>query len=221
MCRFEADCGTSASCLAGRCVVHGTTPAIAQSRRRLFAPVDRAYLQKGADATNDGVATFGSSRSREALALLRFSVPLPAETTVLEAYLVLERATSVDTDPAPVALHAARVAEPWDGRWVSWERLPRIEEVRAPVTLASPSGGPLVRLDVREIVQRWRSRRGDDFGIAILASSSSLTGIGFALAASPGLHREGPVRPASQESSAEIDLDPRPVFGPRLELYVK
>ncbi|MDP9149788.1 MAG: DNRLRE domain-containing protein [Myxococcota bacterium] len=221
MCRFEVDCGALASCLAGRCVVHGTTPAIAQSRRLLFAPVDLAYLDGRAQAITEGIATLGSARAGRGVALLRFSVGLPPETTVLEAYLVLERATAIDADPAPVSLHAARVGERWDGRWVSWGRQPLIEEVGAPVTRVSPSAGPLVRLDVREIVRRWRSRRGDDFGIAVLASHDSPTGIAFALSPSPGLQRDGPGRPSSQAGSADIDPSSPPIFGPRLELYVK
>ena len=55
-----------------------------------------------------------SARATGRTRLLRFSVPLAPEAVVLEAYVLLERASDVDCDPAPIDLHAARVTAPWD-----------------------------------------------------------------------------------------------------------
>jgi hypothetical protein len=63
----------------------------------------------------------------------------------------------------------------------------------------SLSGPPLVRLDVRDLVQKWRRRSGDDFGVAVLAEGESATGMAFAVSPVGG----------------------RTLAGPRLELYVK
>ncbi len=153
--------------------------------------------------------------------LLRFSAPLPSEATVLEAYLLLERATAIDADPVPVSVHAARVAEPWDGRAVTWGRQPHVEEIGSPVTRVSPSGGTLVRLDVRELVRRWRRRRDGEFGLAVVANAASPSGIAVVLTPTPGLRRDLTGWQAAPAPSAEPVSEPVNVFGPRLELYVK
>jgi hypothetical protein len=199
MCALETDCGARGSCVAGRCVAYGATAAINAARRLLFSPVDVAYVRREVDARDAATATLGGAHDEGAVVLLRFSALLPPESNVLEAYLLLERATDVDADPMPTALRAERVTAPWDSRSVSWARQPRFEEAGAPVTRVSPSGGPLVRLDVRALVQRWRRRAQDDFGIAVIAQGASALGLAFALAAAG---------------------DRRSV-GPRLEVYVK
>lgn len=198
MCASEIECGSRASCVAGRCVAYGATPVIDSARRLLFSPVDMAYVRGAAEARDAVTATLGATRDPGAVLLLRFSASLAPDANVLEAYLLLERATDFDADPTPVALRAARVIDPWDSRSLSSAREPRVQEVGAPVTRVFPSGGPLVRLDVRELVQRWRRRTGDDFGVAVTAQAASATGMGFALS------------PAAGQG-----------VGPRLELYVK
>jgi len=199
MCALQGDCGGRASCVAGRCVAHGATAAVDTARRLLFSPVDIAYVRREANGRDEVTATLGSARDPGALVFVRFSASLPPEANVLEAYLLLERATDIDADPTSVSLRAGRVIDPWDGQAISWARQPRVEDVGAPVTRVSPSAGPLVRLDVHEIVQRWRRRAGDDFGMAVIAQGRSATGMAFALAPVAGSAREGP----------------------RLELYVK
>lgn len=234
MCVSESECGAQASCVAGRCVAHGATPAIGNARRLVFAPVDAGYVRRGDDVADEVMATLG--RGDGGVAFLRFSVPLAPEATVLEAYVALERATDVDADPVPIVLHAERIAGPWDSRSLSWARQPRFEEVGAPITRVSPSSGALVRIDVREIVQRWRRRGRDELGVAVVADGRSATGLAFALAPSdvargrrdPVLSPE--VAPAGQPASPfEPHVappssvgDPRgQLGGPRLELYVR
>lgn len=182
MCASEGDCGAQASCVAGRCVAHAGVPAIATARRLLFAPVDVAYVRRGDDGDVGTPALVMLGRDDGAMALLRFSVPLSPEAKVLEAYLVLERPPGIEIDPAPVSVHAACVLDAWDARSTSWARQPRIEDIGAPVTEISPASGPLVRIDLRPIVQRWRRRTVSDQGVAVIAASKSVTGMAFALA---------------------------------------
>jgi hypothetical protein len=234
MCASEGDCGAQASCVAGRCVAHGATPAIDTARRLTFAPVDVAYLRSDEDARDAVTATLGRLQDHAAVVLLRFSARLPPEVHVLEAYVVLERATDAEADPMPIALHAVRIVQPWDSRSVSWVRQPRLEEAGAPVTRVWPSAGRLVRLDVRALVQRWRRRNGEDFGIAVRAEETSSTGIAFALspavakpydallgpAATPSMQAPSPFEP--HPSLPASIADPRGQFqGPVLEVYVK
>jgi len=238
MCTADADCRTL-SCVAGRCIGRGATPSIANAHRILYPAVDIAYLRRGDTADEDvAIATLGSNDS--ALLLLRFAVQLPPETAVLEAYLLLERATEVDDDPTPLALHAARIVEPWDSGSVSWGRQPRFEDSGAPVTRVHAGSGPLVRMDVRTIVQRWRRRAAAEFGLAVVADGRSETGISIALAPTfdstrararldpPLADVDGsPPMPTEGSGSAGRSRwrEPRSrgtaLAGPQLELYVQ
>jgi hypothetical protein len=205
MCAAERECGGHASCVAGRCVAQGATAAIDNGRRLLFAPVDAAFVSRNGCCGDDvasgaDLATLGRARDGGALALLRFDVTLPPEAVLLEAYVLLERATDVDADPVAIDLHAARIADAWDSGSVTWARAPRLEEVGAPITRVSADAPPLVRLEVRDLVQRWRRRGGADFGVALVAEGTSATGVAFAWRARQG-----------------DKLEP----GPRLELYVR
>jgi hypothetical protein len=234
MCAFESDCGAQASCVAGRCVAHGATPAIATARRLLFTPVDVGWVRRG-DAAGRDVATLG--RGDGATVFLRFSVPVPPETSVVEGYLLLERAPGIDTDPGTLALHAARVEGAWDGRTLSWARQPHVVEVGAPVTtVRAAEGAFFVRLDVRTIVERWRRRDRIEGGIAVVTEGEIPSGLSLALApVDVPADREDPVLapprgPATQPPSPfepravgpALAGDPRrQAVGPRLELYVR
>jgi hypothetical protein len=158
--------------------------------------VEVGYVGRTGGAGTPPIAPFGKGDG--AYALLRFSVPLSAEAVVLEAYVLLERASEVDCDPAPIDLHAAPVTAAWDERSLSWATRPRLEEIGSPVTRVVPAAGPWVRLDVRDLVQRWRRRARDDLGLAIVTEGRSPTGVAFAL------------EPSGREAA-----------GPRLELYLK
>ncbi len=232
MCAAEADCTGQASCVAGRCVARGATAAIDTARRLVFAPVDVAYVRPSSSAAAEGIAALGRASEQSAFVLMRFSAALPDEATVLEAYVVLERPAGVDIDPSPIALHAARIVEAWDSRSVSWVRPPRLEEVGAPVTRVFPASGPLIRLDVRPLVQGWRRRTGRDFGISVLADGSSATGIVVALARQSGGEYDPVLASVSAPPAASVEgrggaSSPRvahaggEVGGPRLEIYVR
>jgi hypothetical protein len=234
MCVSGGDCRDRASCIAGRCLAHGATPAIRTARRLLFSPEDVAYLRRDTDTRDAVTATLGSTRDQGAVVLMRFSARLPQEVSVLEAYVVLERASDADVEPMPIAIHAARVVQAWDSRSVSWARQPLFEEAGAPVTRIQPSAGRLVRLDVRAIVQRWRRRSGEDFGIAVRAEETSLTGMAFALAPTVTIGNGAMLAPAAPPpTQAPSPFEPHPVApgsiaepraelsGPLLEVYVK
>jgi hypothetical protein len=239
MCALQSDCAGRSSCVAGRCVAQGATAAIDNGRRLLFEPVDAAYVKRRGDGGDADVATFGRAADGGALALLRFATNLPPEVNVLEAYLLLERATNLDADPVAIALHAERIVEPWDGGSVSWAAAPRVVDAGAPVTRVTPATGPLVRLEVRDLVQRWRRRDHGDFGIAIVAEGVSATGVSFAwrpLLTAP-TRRDPLLEPpvvAALEPPSPFEPGPPPtalsrqvgqpraeLVGPRLELYVR
>jgi hypothetical protein len=146
---------------------------------------------------------------------LRFAVPLPHETTVLEAYLLLDRIPDATVDPAPIALHTARVVSAWDSRSLTWGSQPSIEEVGAPVTRIAGGSGATVRLEVRELLQRWRKRERNDFGLAVVADGGSATGVTFALAPyDVPADRRDPVLAAATGPRSQL-------AGPRLEAYVR
>lgn len=233
MCSSESDCGAQASCVAGRCVVHGATPAIDTARRMLLTPVDEGWVRRG-DAASSDVATLG--RGDGATVFVRFAVPLPPEVTVVEGYLLLERAPAVDADPATFTLHAAMVEGAWDARSLSWGRQPGVVDVGAPVTTVQAAGAGPIRLDVRAIVERWRRRDGMDGGIAVVAGGRSPTGLSLALApldvppdrddpvlaARPAPVTQAPSPFEPHPAAPAIVGDPRrQVVGPRLELYVR
>jgi hypothetical protein len=200
----QSECGAQSSCVAGRCVGHGAVVAISAARRLVFPPRDVGCVRCG--ASHDGpppLARLGSSGGP--IVLLRFAIDLPPEASVVEAYIDLERVDEADADPAPVSLHAVRITSPWDERSLSWGDVPRLDDVGAPITRVRESAGPRVRVDVRDIVQRWRRRAGDEFGVAVVAESEGPTGIAFAL------------RP----SAAGAESAPSSTRAPELELYVK
>jgi hypothetical protein len=179
MCVADVGCGANASCVAGRCLSRGAVAAIATARRLLVEPVDVAYLRPGGATETAGLATLG--RGDGALVLLRFSAPLPPETSVVEAYLLMDRAADVEADPVPITLHVERVVDPWQGASASWARQPRLAEVGASETRVLPSSGGFVRLEVRSVVERWRRRAKDEMGLAVVAAGRSATGLAFEL----------------------------------------
>lgn len=233
MCVSESECGPQASCVAGRCVAHGATPAIASARRLLFAPTQVGWVRRGGQAPSGDVAVLG--RGDGAVLFLRFDVALAPEANVLEAYLLLDRAPGLDADPAWISLHAARVASAWDPASLTWAQQPAVVELGAPVTRVAPAGGALVRVDVREIVKRWRQRRADELGVAVLGEGEGTLGLPVALR--PMDAPEGSEDPVFASRPAAVSAPPSPfearpvppgtvgdprgqVPGPRLELYV-
>jgi hypothetical protein len=165
-------------------------------------------------------APLGRTSDGDAVLLLRFAVPLPPELTVVEAYVLLDRVAGAVVSVDPVVLHALRVVEPWRAEAASWPRMPRLEEVRAGETWVGPTSSHVVRVDVRDLVRRWRSHDPRDQGIALRARKTTEAGATFWLAAaSPGLEAafsdERPISPGSGDGLGSFGQ------APRLELYVR
>ncbi len=240
MCVTPADC-VKAACVAGRCQPAEGTPAILAARRVLVAPVDVAFVTPGDSPSSalPPIFTMGRAGS-DGLLLLRFSVPLARDATIVEAYLLLSRSTTVDSDPTPISLHVTRIIDAWDPRSTTWASQPRTEEVLAPTTTVAPGGRNRVRLDVRDVVRRWRNHESSDQGIAVVAENTSPTGMPFALIpgsdhgdpSTPSIPNTGPASPwaapgdprsaISQVVSAPAP--PAPLQSgelPVLELYIK
>ncbi|MBN9161225.1 MAG: hypothetical protein BGO98_48340 [Myxococcales bacterium 68-20] len=225
MCTAASDCTNNSACVAGRCQVEKATakPAVDSARRLVVRPVDIAYVKRG-DGPSDGalptVFVLGKDGGK---LFLRFSVAVPSMANIVEAYVVLRRASVVDDDPAPVSLHATRIVDSWEGGSVSWAIQPRSTETRSPSTTVEPGARSLVRLDVRELVRNWARRDLADQGIAIVAENETRSGSTFALTATGtfgadrastdpvGASRVGP----SSASGAAPDVEPY------LELYVR
>jgi hypothetical protein len=202
-----------------------------RARRMVVAPVEEARLSPG-DTRGQlpAVVTLGRARDAGAMLLLRFAVDLPPGVAVMGAYVLLDRVPTAGSDDAEVALHTARIAEPWTLGSLSWGRAPRIEAARSPGRLVGGSRGT-VRLDVRALVERWARHDPGDQGIAVLADRVTPTGVAFALEDGvgddapdvPSVRSPGP--PALYTVAAYTDpaheSHGAPPRGPRLELYVR
>jgi hypothetical protein len=216
MCAAPAECGGQASCVAGRCQRTGGVPAIQTARRIVLEPVAVAYVHRGEAVPSSALPpsfTLGRDSDGEARLYLRFAAPIPRETAVVEAYLLLERSADVDADPSPITLHAARVIDTWDPRSIAWARQPRIEETRSPSTTITSAGRSRVRLDVKDLVVHWKSHDKSDQGLVILADTKSPTGIAFAFA--PSGPEGAPASPSEEAIAPPLGLPPE------LEIYLK
>ena len=177
LCMGEADCVARARAVP------------ATSRRLLYDPVDVAYVsRRSGNAGTPAFATLGADDG--AAVLLRFSIELPPEARILEAFILLDRATRVDAVPGVVTLRAGRITQAWDSRSVSFAQQPRVEETGGLPTRVPFGGGSQVRLDVSALVRRWLRRGRDEFGIEVEADGPGQPGMTLDLAASSGPHLE-------------------------------
>ncbi len=180
------------------------------ARRLVVEPVDVAYVfpGQGEGEPLPAIAILGQGPAR---VLLRFALP-SLEPDIVEAYVVLQRVDVRSDEVPPVSLHVDRIVEPWSSRSTRWGLGPRVEDVRAPLTVVTGSPDrPLVRLDVRDLVRKWKARDPRDQGLAVVSDQRSSSGMAFALVAGAGLTPET----GSAEHHAAY------IRGPVLELYVK
>lgn len=227
LCMSTIECGTASACVAGRCQAilkddagRPIPPEIEspEVRRVVASPTDVAYVSASGGSSPSAlppVLVLGRAGDDAAL-LLRFAVPIDEHESVVEAYVLLDRADVVESDPYPIALHAARIVDAWDGRSISWARQPRWEETGSPAAVVTGGGRPLVRIDVRDLVSHWKERDPRDQGIAILANVTSKTGMAFAAASSVSDRGPTSMLGAAPEDRASWVAAP-----PRLELYLR
>lgn len=227
LCASTTECGTTSACIAGRCQptlkddAGRIIPPMISSplvRRVVASPTDIAYVSAHGGSTPSDLppVLILGRKGDSAVLLLRFAVPIAEEESVVEAYVLLDRADVVESDPNPISLHAARIIDAWDGRSISFERQPRWEETGSPGTIVSGAGRPLVRIDVRDLVTHWKARDPRDQGVVVVADDTSRTGMAFAAASS--VLDQGPTSMlgSSNEEGASWAAAP-----PRLELYLR
>ncbi len=234
MCGGPGECEADAACVAGRCQRTNAVAAVQAARRLVIAPVAAAYVRPHEPASLLGAEegalpptfTLGREADGDARLYLRFALPLPDKTEVVEAYLLLERSDAEELDVAsPITLRLGRVRGAWDPRSIDYARQPSIATERLADAEVSPR--PFVRIDVREVVRRWRRHDPEDQGLVVFADGRSATGVTFALAPSSDLGTTEPTRPLfAAEPLRPVGADdlsrPRGAHrGPVLELYVQ
>ncbi len=193
LCAGERECGPAGACVAGRCLRRGAVPAIEGARRWEIEPGEISCVRETEPRVGDSATTVTlGRRDGEAIVLLRFSVPVPPDSDLLEAYVLLDCPGDFEPDPVPISLHVERIASPWTAASVSWVGRPRLEDVGTPWTRVAPQGGHTVRIDVRGLVAGGKRGARDDVAIdlAIRALGSSHSGMAFTLRS--GEHGRGP-----------------------------
>ena len=193
----EKSCGGALACVAGRCQLNraGVRPAIdnPSAVRMTLTATAMAYVHAGSDSGAVPLVYDLGRRDDDAELLLRFERPLgfyQALGTVVEAYLVLPRAT----EPAPLpsssprpeltSLAVVRIVDPWTPAAASWSARPSLDSAARSTTTVPNVGGPasprLVRLDVRALVAGWRAHDTKDEGLAVIGDKESASGVSFA-----------------------------------------
>jgi hypothetical protein len=140
--------------------------------------------------------------------LLRFDLRLDRSATILRASVMLDRADAVLSDTSPVSLHANRVIGRWNERTVTWATAPPVQDVRSPRTVVQSPGAGRIRVDVTDLARRWLAHDVADQGVAIVAESTSATGVTFAVGSTS--------LPSPEPHAPREDREP-----PRLEVYVR
>jgi hypothetical protein len=213
LCEKSAECGTMA-CVAGRCQPEAGVPRIMSTRRLLRLPTKMAALSPrtaGFPAPSVQRTTLGET---DAQLLLDFDINLQPEESVVEAYVLLERADSPTDPSSPISLHATRIVEAWTPGSISWARRPMLDTRRTPISWVRPAQRGAIRIDVLELVRQWRKPAVDHHGLAIVSADHSGGGMTFALESGIAL---APDVGGGSEQQGPVLSD----RGPCLELYVR
>ena len=154
-----------------------------------------AYVRAGSDSGEVPLVYDLGRRDDDAELLVRFERPLgfyQALGTVVEAYLVLPRATESAPPPSPASssgleltsLAVVRIVDPWTPAAASWSARPSLDSAARSTTTVPNVGGlaspRLVRLDVRALVEGWRAHDTKDQGLAVIGDKESASGLSFA-----------------------------------------
>ncbi|MFO0678803.1 MAG: hypothetical protein U0169_19890 [Polyangiaceae bacterium] len=206
-CTAAVGCPGRATCVAGRCVEEGGTPAILGAERVVFRPVDALAVVARDDGTDRPRVVVARKDAPDDTVLLRFDVAIPKAARVVEAFVVFDAVNDGTSPPAPVALHLARTSAPWSSRGTTFATRPRLSEVRSPVAIVDPASRGHVRLDARAIVAAWRKDGSADQGVALVADRTSTSGVALATG-------------ILDVTAVSDGRGPAP-DGPRLELYLR
>jgi hypothetical protein len=186
-CAGAGTCGSTASCLVGRCRPADAQLVAPEARRITLAPTEVAVLCAGRPASAPQGAPqligFDLPSCRNATLLLRFQLPAELETRVAGAFLVLDAVPHLAPVAPGLALEVAPILEPWSARSAQLQPPPVGFRVARGVVTAGAGIGPALRIDLTALVSSWSRRTLEDNGLALSAASGARSGIALATAA--------------------------------------
>jgi len=188
ICAATAPCTAGSSCVVGRCRGDGTLPAARNAPLLQFEPTTIASLSaRGEVSTNESLGdalTLGRASDGEAMWLFRFALTLPDDARIQRALLVLDPLPGCEKRPGRMKLEVSNVLSAWSADTLRSQR-PKIglpmRALDAPVVPAR-----ILRVDLTELVMRWREHRRRYHGLALIAHGDSATGACFSTGQSAG-----------------------------------
>lgn len=189
LCAADDPCGDGKACVTGRCVPAKATARLLEVddagsplvKRRIVTPTEVAWLTPESREGGGIPVTVGFGGASRGVLLLRFTdVVVP--TDLVEAYVVLRRAPSVDPPMGPVRLKARAIQDEWGSATLSASRAPRLVDAPTPETRVLPAAGDVIRVDVRALVVAWA--KGREQGIAVTVTEDPASPLYVALAPS-------------------------------------
>lgn len=184
-CATSAVCGSDRLCVTGVCRPKNEIPTEAAARMLELLPDRWAVVTSQGEAPWTGAdVPLGRSSLGQVLMLLHFDSPLREQSRIVSAFLVLDPMDGATPGPAPVPVGVSSILQPWDAH-PSWSRLPELSAPESTV-MASTWGGRPLYVDVTRQVVRWRERRGDDHGLALVSSPHDPIGASYSLGVAGG-----------------------------------
>jgi hypothetical protein len=168
----------------------------AQSRRWVLRPTSMALVSSRAHETGAELPTavaFGSQVEGATSLYLRFEPAWRAESTIDNAFLLLEPMAGTLPSTQDVPVEVWRVKDEWDAGSLSWLRQP---SVAPPQSRGLARTNPPTTLRMTDIIRYLKEHPRADRGIVIRAPGDDPHGASFASGAGGGV-------------------------GPRLELYLR
>lgn len=187
-CQSASDCASGTECLANRCVLTGSDPVTPITTRYVLDPTAVGLVGATRESAAAGLppaATFGSRADGGVSLYLAFEAPLPAESKVDRAFLVLSPLPGTPPAREDVEVTAWRVAEPWSLTTLTWLTQPARRPPSSQGIARSAPPQPL-RLDVTEIVRFWQAHPRAVHGIALTAPRGAGHGASYATGATAG-----------------------------------
>lgn len=184
-CATSSVCGSDRLCVTGVCRPKNEIPTEAAARKLELLPDRWAVVtSQGEHPWSGADVPLGRASLGQVLVLLHFDSPLREQSRIVSAFLVLDPMDGATPGPSPVPVAISRIVQPWDSQ-VSWSRLPELSAAESTV-LASTWGGRSLLIDVTRQVIRWRERRSDDHGLALVAAPHDPIGSSYSLGVAGG-----------------------------------